>query len=124
MAQYRIDPEQKAALDTINSELDSVRILNTLILTDEDLCVSICKYAGKRKKGSDIGTAVTIDAAQKERIISVLTVQRTRAIREITSLAKKHGIELDDGEKAVISVCAIAHSTENKKEQTEKEIPA
>lgn len=124
MAQYRIDPEQKAALDTINSGLDSVRILNTLILTDEDLCVSIFKSDGKRKKGGGIDKAVTIDAAQKERIISVLTVQRTRAIREITSLAKKHGIELDDGEKAVISVCAIAHSTENKKEQTEKEIPA
>ena len=88
MAQYRIDPEQKAALDTINSGLDSVRILNTLILTDEDLCVSIFKSDGKRKKGGGIDKAVTIDAAQKERIISVLTVQRTRAIREITSLAK------------------------------------
>lgn len=66
MAQYRIDPEQKAALDTINSGLDSVRILNTLILTDEDLCVSIFKSDGKRKKGGEMDKAVTIDAAQKE----------------------------------------------------------
>jgi len=124
MAQYRIDPEQKAALDTINSGLDSVRILNTLILADEDLCVSICEFIGKRKKGKETGTAVTIDAAQKDRIISVLTVQRAKTIREIMALAKKHGIELDDGEKAVISVGAIAHSTEQAQEQTEKEIPA
>ena len=119
MAQYRIDPEQKAALDTINRGLDSVRILNTLILTDEDLCVSICEFARKRKKSRDSDTAVTIDAAQKDRIISVLTVQRAKAIREITALAKKHGIELDEEEKAVISAGAISRSSERPKEQNQ-----
>ena len=117
MAQYRIDPEQKAALDTINRGLDSVRILNTLILADEDLCVSLCEFARKRKKGRDSNTAVTIDAAQKDRIISVLTVQRAKAIREITALAKKHGIELDEEEKAVISAGAISQQPEQKREQ-------
>ena len=119
MAQYRIDPEQKAALDTINRGLDSVRILNTLILTDEDLCVSICEFARKRKKSRDSDTMVTIDAAQKDRIISVLTVQRAKAIREITALAKKHGIELDEEEKAVISAGAISRSSERPKEQNQ-----
>ena len=120
MAQYRIDPEQKAALDTINSGLDSIRILNTLILTDEDLCVSICEFTGKRKKNRDSDAAVTIDAAQKDRIISVLTVQRAKAIREITSLAKKHGIELDEEEKAVISAGAISRSPERTMEQDQE----
>ena len=106
MAQYRIDPEQKAALDTINRGLDSVRILNTLILTDEDLCVSICEFARKRKKSRDSDTTVTI-------------VQRAKAIREITALAKKHGIELDEEEKAVISAGAISRSSERPKEQNQ-----
>lgn len=124
MAQYRIDPEQKAALDAINGGLDSVRILNRLVLAEGDICVSVCESGKKRKRG-DSETAIIVDASQKDRIISVLTVQRAKAIREITALAKKHDIELDEDEKAVISVNAISQLPDKTREQSlNKEIPA
>lgn len=117
MAQYRIDPEQKAALDMINDSLNSVRTLNRLLLSEDDFCVSACEAGRKRKRG-DVDTMIVVDKAQRDRILSVLTVQRARTIREITALAKKHDIELDRGEKEVISVGAISQSQDTARQSS------
>lgn len=123
MAQYRIDPEQKAALDIINDSLNSVRILNRLLLSEEDLCVSACEAGRKRKRG-EAETMIIVDKSQRDRILSVLTVQRARTIREITALAKKHDIELDKGEREVISVRAISPSEDTAQHSSEQAVPA
>ena len=123
MAQYRIDPEKEAALETITDGLNSVRILNRLILS-ETLCVSNNDTKRGRKK-KDSENSIVIDLAQMDRVLSVLTVQRARIIREITALAKKHDIELDEDEKAVISAEAISKSARQAEEQTKQaNIPA
>lgn len=117
MAQYRIDPEQEAALASINNGLNSVRTINRLLLAEEDFCVSLWDSQKRRKRGES-ETGIVVDAAQKDRILSVLAAQRARIIREIMALAKKHDIELDEDEKAAISVSAISRHAEQKQEKT------
>ena len=67
---------------------------------------------------------ITVDTSQRDRILSVLTVQRARTIREITALAKKHDIELDKGEREVISVGAISQSEDTAQHSSERAVPA
>ena len=122
MAQYRIDPEQKAALEAINESLNSVRILNRLLVSEDELCISTCEADRRRKRG-EAETIITVDKSQRDRILSVLTVQRARTIREITALAKKHDIELDKGEREVISVGAISQSEDTAQHSSEQAVP-
>ena len=122
MAQYRIDPEQKAALEAINESLNSVRILNRLLVSEDELCISTSEADRRRKRG-EAETIITVDKSQRDRILSVLTVQRARTIREITALAKKHDIELDKGEREVISVGAISQSQDTTQHSSEQAVP-
>lgn len=98
MAKIDVSEEQKKALSDIEQGVKIASIYNKFIESDESLEIAVIATAGG-KGNKDLQIAIT---DERDKVIAVLSRQKKKHAAGIVTLAKKHGIALEDEEKAIL----------------------